>query len=169
VSSSSTGSALPDAGARLGVARALNASRLSEEEIARSAETSLSCAPPRLELLDFSEERRDEFGGVARPEARLRSEDTPREEGAFRSLESFRAEEDLKLSPKNPDECEPLVLLKLCPLRDGVGWGCVWMAMASSNFTSSIRYSFSVQHPCQQLRQSRIRNWKQNASILIAG
>lgn len=158
MSSSSCGSALAEAGARFGVARALNASRLSDEEMALSADMSLSCAPPRFELLDFSEERRDEFGGVARPEARLRSEDTPREEGAFLSLESFPDEGALKLSPRNPDDCEPFVLLELCPLREGVGRGCVWAPLFSSNFTSSVRYSFSVQHPCQQLRQSKIRN-----------
>ena len=100
VSSSSSAFDLTEGGARAGVPRALNGSRLSADEIVRSAEGSRSCIPPLLELLDLSEETWIGLGGVARPEARLRSDETPRDEGGLRSLESFRAEEDLKLSPR---------------------------------------------------------------------
>src|SRR5881275_723279 len=39
----------------------------------------------------------------------------------------------------------------------------------SSITFSFSRYSFSVQHPCQQFFQSQTKNWKQNASIFMQG
>lgn len=91
-------------------ARTLNASRLSDEESARSADASLSEGTRRLELFDFSDIWRVGFGGVARPEATLLSAEIPRAEDLPRSVDVPRDEGALKLSPRNPEEgCEPFV------------------------------------------------------------
>lgn len=104
-SSSASGPVFTEAGARFPVARALNASRLSDEETARSVDGSRSDGVPRLELLD-----RVELGGVARPDGMFRSVEIPRLAGLLRSAELLLAEDAFILSPKNPEDgCEPLV------------------------------------------------------------
>ena len=83
---------LTEAGARLGVSPALKASRLCEEEVALSADGSRSEAVPRLELFDLSGAYR--LGGVARPDATLRSAEMPRlDPGFVRSEELLRPDE----------------------------------------------------------------------------